>query len=55
MATKIIAAQERLFKNVFVCKKCGQKARSEPRKVIEGKLKCRRCAGKNFRPISRKK
>jgi len=55
MATKIPAAQARLFKNVFICKRCGRKIRSEARKVVEGKLKCRKCNGKAFRPISKKK
>ena len=55
MATKILAAQNRMFKNMFICKKCGQKMRSESRKVVEGKLKCRTCNGKAFRPISKKK
>jgi len=55
MATKIAAAQARMFKNVFVCKKCGKKTRAEARKIIEGKVKCRRCESKAFRPISKKK
>ena len=55
MATKIPAAQARLFKNVFICKKCGQKMRSDPLKVIAKSVKCRRCQKKNFRPIRTKK
>lgn len=54
MATKIPAVQARLFKNVFVCKNCSTKARADARKVAEGKLKCRKCKGKKFRPISKK-
>jgi DNA replicative helicase MCM subunit Mcm2 (Cdc46/Mcm family) len=54
MATKIPATMNRLYKNVFVCKSCGQKMRSDSRKVIEKKVKCRRCKGKNFRPIRKK-
>ena len=46
MATKIAAAQMRMFKDVFVCKNCNQKMRSDSRRVIEGKLKCRKCGGK---------
>ena len=38
MATKIPAAQQRLFKNIFVCKKCKTKIRADPRKIIERKI-----------------
>jgi len=54
MATKIPAAQARLFKNVFVCKRCSTKLRSEARKIIERKVKCRRCNCKEFRPVKKK-
>jgi formylmethanofuran dehydrogenase subunit E len=54
MATKIPAAQARLFKNVFVCKNCGSKKRADARKIIEGKVKCRKCKGKAFRPLRKK-
>lgn len=55
MATKIAAAQNRLFKNVFVCKACGQKMKSDALKVIAKKISCRRCGKHNFRPIKSKK
>ena len=51
---KIPAAQARLFKNVFVCKKCGTKIKAEPKKILEGKVKCRKCKKKAFRPVKRK-
>lgn len=51
---KIIAAQNRLFKNVFVCRKCKRKIRAEPKKVIEGKVKCRKCKSRSLRPIRKK-
>jgi DNA-directed RNA polymerase subunit RPC12/RpoP len=54
MATKIPAAQNRMFRNVFVCKNCSSKIRSEARKIIERKVKCRKCGGKAFRPIKKK-
>lgn len=54
MATKLPAAMARLYKNVFVCKDCKTKARTEARKISEGKVKCRRCGSKAFRPISKK-
>lgn len=55
MATKIPAAQKRLFKNVFVCKNCGQKMKTDPMKVIAKTVKCRKCSKHNFRPIKSKK
>lgn len=51
---KIPAAQTRLFKNVFVCKKCKTKIRASAIKIAEKKVKCRRCKGRAFRPIKRK-
>jgi uncharacterized protein with PIN domain len=54
MATKIPAAQARLFKNVFICKDCNSKIRADPRKIIEKKVKCRKCKGRAFRPIKKK-
>ena len=54
MATKIPEAQNRLFKNMFVCKECQSKIRAEPLKIMTGKVKCRKCKRKAFRPINRK-
>ena len=54
MATKLPAAMARLYKNVFVCKDCKSKARAESRKFSEGKVKCRKCGSKKFRPVSKK-
>jgi hypothetical protein len=52
---KIIASQNRLFKNVFVCKGCGQKMKTSSLKVIAKTVKCRRCNKHNFRAIKSKK
>ena len=54
MATKLPAAQARLFKNMFVCSHCKSKVRADSRKIIEGKVRCRKCLKKNFRPIKKK-
>lgn len=54
MATKIPEAQARLFKNIFVCKKCHSKIRASPQKILEGKVKCRKCGKKALRTISKK-
>jgi len=51
---KIQEAQNRLFKNVFVCKKCSSKIRARPIKILEGKVKCRKCGKKAFRPLKKK-
>jgi DNA replicative helicase MCM subunit Mcm2 (Cdc46/Mcm family) len=54
MAAKIKEAQNRLFKNVFVCKKCQTKIRAEPQKILKGKVKCRKCKRSAFRPLRKK-
>jgi formylmethanofuran dehydrogenase subunit E len=54
MATKLAPTQARLFKNMFVCKNCKSKVRAEPRKILEGKVRCRKCLKKSFRPIRKK-
>jgi len=56
MATKIPEAQNRLFKNVFVCRKCQTKMRADPQKILKGKIKCRKkdCRGRSFRVLKKK-
>lgn len=54
MATKLPAAQARLYKDMFVCKNCKSKVRADSRKIIEGKVRCRKCLKKAFRPIKKK-
>ena len=51
---KIIEATNRLYKNVFVCKKCQTKMRSDPQKILKGKVKCRNCGKRAFRPLKKK-
>jgi len=51
---KIIEASNRLYKNVFVCKKCQTKIRADPQKILKGKVKCRKCKKRAFRPLKRK-
>ena len=51
---KIAEATNRLFKNVFVCKSCSAKIKAEPLKILAGKVKCRKCKRKSFRPIKKK-
>ena len=51
---KITEAMNRLFKNMFVCKACKTKMKSSPQKILEGKVKCRKCNKRAFRPLKRK-
>ena len=51
---KILEATNRMYKNVFVCKKCSTKMRAEAQKIIKGKVKCRKCKGRAFRPLRKK-
>jgi len=51
---RIKEAQDRIFKNIFVCKKCHTKVRSDPQKILKGKVKCRKCKKNAFRPLKKK-
>jgi len=54
MATKIPIAQHRMFNNVFVCRDCNKKIRTQMVRVLAGKIKCPKCSGHAFRPIKKK-
>jgi DNA-directed RNA polymerase subunit RPC12/RpoP len=54
MAAKIPTAQRRLFGNVFICKNCSKKIRSQAVRIISGKVKCPKCSGRSFRAIKKK-
>jgi len=51
---KIPEAQSRLFGNIFICKNCNSRVRADPRKIIEGKVKCRKCQKRAFRTTRKK-
>jgi ribosomal protein L40E len=51
---KIQEAMDRIFKDIFVCKKCSSKIRASSQKVLQNKIKCRKCGAKRFRPIKKK-
>lgn len=55
MAEKIPASRNRLLKRIFVCKRCRTKIKADMLKIIAGKVKCRRCNARVFRPKSKKK
>ena len=50
---KLLAAQNRLFKNVFLCKNCGARIKVEPKKILDGKVRCRVCNKKAFRAMKK--
>jgi len=52
---KIEATHARLFKGIFICKNCSSKIRADPRKIAEGKIRCRKCRGSVFRAKSKKR
>ena len=48
---KFPEAEVRLFKNVFVCRKCKTKIKAPTLKVLAGKIKCRKCNSKILRAV----
>ena len=54
MATKIPVAQRRMFANIFVCRDCSHRIRSDANRIIAGKIRCRTCGSRAFRPVKRK-
>ena len=54
MATKIPAAQKRMFQNVFICKDCNKKIRTQAMRVVSRKVRCPRCGSRSLRPIRKK-
>lgn len=51
---RILEATNRLFKNVFICKRCHAKIKATSDKVLKGKVKCRKCKRRTFRPRTTK-
>lgn len=51
---KFSEAEHRMFKNVFVCRRCKSKIRALPMKVRLGRISCRKCGYKALRPIKKK-
>jgi ribosomal protein L40E len=51
---KFPEAHARLFKNVFICRKCKSRVRASPLKVLQGKIKCRKCGGIALRTVRKK-
>ncbi|MBS3166731.1 50S ribosomal protein L40e [Candidatus Woesearchaeota archaeon] len=53
--TKFPEAAARLFRRVYVCRKCKNKQKADVLKVLEKTVSCRRCGSKRLRPIKSKK
>lgn len=51
---KFPEAEQRLFKDVFVCRRCKTKMKSSNMLVMAGVVKCRNCGRRALRPIKRK-
>ena len=52
---KIPEADTRLFKRVFVCRKCKHKIKADNPKILAKKIVCRKCNNRDFRPIKKEK
>ncbi|MBW2965760.1 50S ribosomal protein L40e [Candidatus Woesearchaeota archaeon] len=51
---KIPEADARIFRNIFICKKCKSRIRASSMKVTQGKIKCRKCGSRALRPVRKK-
>ena len=51
---KFPEAEQRLFRGKFVCRRCKSVVRVPGRKIAEGKVKCRTCDYKTFKPKRKK-
>ena len=47
-------AEKRLFKNIYICRKCESKTRIPIRKVLTGNAVCRKCGSKQMRTVRKK-
>jgi hypothetical protein len=51
---KFPEAEKRLYRNVFVCRKCKTKTRAPNLKILSGKISCKKCGRTVFRPVRKK-
>ncbi|MBI2664191.1 50S ribosomal protein L40e [Candidatus Woesearchaeota archaeon] len=51
---KFPESEARFFRSTFVCRRCKAKIRVPTLKVIQGKVRCRKCKGTALRPVRRK-
>lgn len=52
---KIQEAENRLWKRIWICKKCKSKIRADGAKIRAGKVLCRKCGYNQFRPKHKEK
>ncbi|MFH2028593.1 MAG: 50S ribosomal protein L40e [Nanoarchaeota archaeon] len=51
---KFPEAEARIFRNVYICRKCKSKVRAPNLKVLSGKITCQKCGAHAFRPVKKK-
>lgn len=51
---KFPEAEARLFRNIYVCKKCKSIIRAPAMKVLAKEVKCRKCGSRALRPKRKK-
>jgi len=51
---KFPEAEARLYHSVFVCRKCKTKLRAPNMKIVQGKIKCRKCGCSYLRAVRKK-
>ena len=51
---KFPEAEARLFEGMFVCRSCKAKIRAGNLRVLAGKVKCRKCGGKELKAVRKK-
>ncbi len=51
---KFPEADARLFRNVFVCRKCKTRIRAPNLKVSQGLITCRKCGSRALRAVRKK-
>lgn len=52
--TRFPEAELRIFRNVFVCRRCKSKLHSPGMKIVQGKVRCRKCGAGTLRPLRKK-
>ncbi|MBS3145093.1 hypothetical protein J4208_05930 [Candidatus Woesearchaeota archaeon] len=52
---KFTEASQRMFKNVFVCRRCKTKQRATSQKVIKRLVSCKKCGCRALRPMRKGK
>ncbi|NOZ81442.1 MAG: 50S ribosomal protein L40e [DPANN group archaeon] len=51
---KFPEAENRILRNIFICRKCKSKIRTTNMRVLAKKVSCRKCNGKSFKPMRKK-